>query len=150
VKKSYLASVVLALAAPFVAGTANAQFFAKAEDAIKYRQGAFQMIKSHYGALQPVVRGQVPYDQAKVAAEVSVLDVIATLPWRAFGPGTEGGGALEDIWIDPEGFKAAQDKFLTSLKPLTAAAQEGNLDKLRAAFVETGASCKACHDSYRK
>lgn len=149
-KKSLLAAMVLAVTAPFITGTATAQFFAKAEDAIKYRQGAFQMIRAHFAALQPVVRGQVPYDKARVAADVSVLNVISTLPWQAFGPGTEGGGALEVIWSDTNGFKAAEDKFLASLKPLTAAAQEGNLDKLRAAFVETGASCKACHDSFRK
>lgn len=148
--KPFLAAAVLALTAPFIAGTASAQFFAKAEDAIKYRQGAFQMIKAHFSALQPVIKGQVPYDKARVAAEVSVLDVLSTLPWAAFGPGTEGGGALEVVWSDTNGFKAAQDKFLASLKPLTAAAQEGDLNKLRAAFVDTGASCKACHDNFRK
>jgi len=149
-KKPFLAAVVLALAAPFVTGTANAQFFAKAEDAIKYRQGAFQLIRAHFSALQPVVRGQVPYDKARVAADVSVLNVISTLPWAAFGPGTEGGGALEVVWSDTNGFKAAEDKFLASLKPLTAAAQEGDIDKLRTAFANTGASCKACHDNFRK
>jgi|UniRef100_UPI00404816E7 cytochrome c556 len=149
-KKPMLAAVLIALASPFMAASANAQFFAKAEDAVKYRQGAFQMIKAHFSALQPVIKGQVPYDKARVAAEVSVLDVLSTLPWVAFGPGTEGGGALEVVWSDTNGFKAAQDKFLASLKPLTVAAQAGDLDKLRAAFVKTGASCKACHDNFRK
>lgn len=149
-KKSFLASALFVAMTPFIASTAQAQFFGKAEDAIKYRQGSFQVIKAHFSALQPVVKGQTPYDKAAVAAEVSVLDVVATLPWAAFGPGTEGGDASDDIWLDPEGFKSAQDKFLATLKPLTAAAQEGNLDKLRAAFVDTGSSCKACHDSYRK
>lgn len=89
-KKSFLATAVFVLTAPFMAATASAQFFAKAEDAVKYRQGAFQMIKAHFVALQPVIKGQVPYDKARVAADVSVLDVISTLPWAAFGPGTEG------------------------------------------------------------
>ena len=148
-KKSLLASLTLALAAPLLAANVNAQAFAKGQDAIDYRQGAFQIMKAHFSALQPVVKGQVPYDKAMVEANVQILDQVSKLPWKAFGPGTEGGDALDDIWLDEEGFKAAQKKYLDSLGPLTAAAQEGSLDKLKAAFVKTGASCKACHDSFR-
>lgn len=148
-KKSLLASLTLALAAPLVAVNVNAQAFGKSQDAIDYRQGAFQIMKAHFGALQPVVKGQIPYDKDMVLANVQILDQVSKLPWKAFGPGTEGGDALDDIWLDEEGFKAAQKKYLDSLGPLTAAAQEGNLDKLKAAFVETGASCKACHDNFR-
>lgn len=149
-KHSVFASIILALATPLMVSSVQAQAFPKAQDAIKYRQGAFQIIKAHFGALQPVVKGQVPYDKAAVQANVAVLDVVAKLPWAAFGAGTEGGDAKDDIWLDPEGFKAAQQKFLETLKPLTAAANEGNLDKIKAAFGKTGASCKACHDSFRK
>lgn len=148
-KKSVLASISLALAAPLLAVNVQAQAFGKADDAIDYRQGAFQIIKAHFGALQPVVKGQIPFDQAAVLANVEVLDQVSKLPWRAFGPGTEGGDARDDIWLDEEGFKAAQKKFLDSLVPLTAAAKDGNLDQLKKAFANTGASCKACHDSFR-
>jgi cytochrome c556 len=149
-KKSRLASIALALAAPLVAFNVSAQAFSKGQDAIDYRQGAFQIIKAHFGALQPVVRGQVAYDQAAVMANIDVLNTVSQLPWRAFGPGTEGGDAKADIWQDPDAFKAAQQRYLDSLGPLTAAAQEGSVEKLRAAFADTGASCKACHDSFRR
>lgn len=148
-KKSLFVSLALAVSAPLFAVNAHAQAFPKAEDAVKYRQGAFQIIKAHFGALQPVVKGQVPYDKTAVEANVVVLDQVSKLPWKAFGAGTEGGGAKDDIWLDAEGFKAAQQKYLDTLGPLTAAAKEGSLDKLKAAFAKTGASCKACHDSFR-
>jgi cytochrome c556 len=148
-KKSLFASITLALAAPLVAMNVQAQAFGKAEDAVKYRQGTFQIIKAHFGALQPVVKGQVAFDQAAVLADVEILDQVSKLPWKAFGPGTEGGGARPDIWLDEDGFKAAQQKYLDSLGPLTAAAKAGNLDQLKKAFAATGASCKACHDSFR-
>lgn len=149
-KKSVFASITLALVAPLLAANVHAQAFGKADDAIQYRQGAFQIIKAHFGALQPVVKGQIAYDQAAVLANVEVLDQVSKLPWKAFGPGTEGGDARDDIWLDEEGFKAAQKKFLDSLGPLTAAAKAGNLDDLKKAFANTGASCKACHDSFRE
>ena len=148
-KKSTFASIAIALAAPLLAVNVHAQAFGKADDAIQYRQGAFQIIKAHFGALQPVVKGQVEYDKAAVLANVEVLDQVSKLPWKAFGPGTEGGDARDDIWLDEEGFKAAQKKYLDSLVPLTAAAKDGNLEQLKKAFANTGASCKACHDSFR-
>lgn len=149
-KKSFVGLVAAGCASLF-ALTAAAQTvqFAKPEDAVKYRQGAFQLIRAHFSNLQPVVRGQVPYDKAAVAADVYVLDVVAKLPWAAFAEGTKGGAAKDNVWSDPAGFKKAQEAFLASLGPLTKAADEGDLDKLRAAFAKTGASCKACHDTYR-
>jgi cytochrome c556 len=149
-KKSLIAALWLAVAAPLMVTSAQALQFAKAEDAIKYRQSAFQVIRGHFGALQPVIKGQVPYDKAAVAADVYVLDVVGQLPWKAFGPGTEGGNAKEEIWMDEDGFKKAQEKFQAALKNLTQAADSGDLAKLRAAVGETGASCKACHDSFRR
>lgn len=149
-KKSVLAATILAIAAPLLSTQAHAEFFAKKEDAIKYRQGAFQLIRAHFANLQPVVKGQVPYNKAAIAADVLVLDVVSRLPWAAFAKGTEGGAAKDDIWKDPEGFKKAQEKFQASLKQLTAAADSGDLAKLRAAVGDTGASCKACHDAFRK
>lgn len=149
-KKKFLASALFVAMTPFVANTASAYSFDNVEDAVEYRSAAFLIMKEHFGALQPVVKGQVPFEKEEVASQVAVLNVLATLPWRAFGPGTEGGDASDDIWSDPEGFKAAQEKFLATLPALTAAADEGNLDRLRAAFVDTGSSCKACHDSYRE
>jgi cytochrome c556 len=149
-KKSFLGSLLLALAAPMLAVNVHAQAFSKGEDAVQYRQGAFQIMRAHFGALQPVVRGQVPYDQDAVIANIEVLEQVSQLPWRAFGPGTEGGDARPNVWSDSAAFEAAQQKYLESLGPLMAAAKDGSLDRLRQAFADTGASCKACHDSFRR
>ena len=133
-KKVSLIAMGMVLVLPMFAGSAHAQF-AKAEDAVKYRQSAFQLMASHFGRMQPVVRGQAPYDKAAIKANVDLLVTLSALPWPAFGDGMTGGGAKPEVWSD-----AAK---------LSAAANAGDLDKLRAAFGETGASCKACHDSYR-
>lgn len=66
---------------------AQAQF-AKSEDAIKYRQGAFTVLAAHFGRIGAMVNGRVPYD-AKVAAEnAAVVVAVSALPITAFGPGT--------------------------------------------------------------
>lgn len=138
----------MVLVLPMFAGSAHAQF-AKAEDAVKYRQSAFQLMASHFGRMQPVVRGQAPYDKAAIKANVDLLVTLSALPWPAFGDGMTGGGAKPEVWSDAAGFKKAAENYQASVAKLSAAANAGDLDKLRAAFGETGASCKACHDSYR-
>ena len=147
-KKVSLIAMGMVLVLPMFAGSAHAQF-AKAEDAVKYRQSAFQLMASHFGRMQPVVRGQAPYDKAAIKANVDLLVTLSALPWPAFGDGMTGGGAKPEVWSDAAGFKKAEENYQASVAKLSAAANAGDLDKLRAAFGETGASCKACHDSYR-
>ena len=124
--------------------------FAKPADAIDYRQSALTLMGSHFGRMQPVVKGQAPYDAAQIKANVQLLNTLAELPWAGFGPGTEGGNARPEVWTDAAGFQQKRDRLKENLAKLTVAADSGDLDKLRAAFGDVGASCKACHDSYRK
>ena len=130
-------------------GSAQAQF-AKPEDAVKYRQSALQLIASHFGRMQPVMKGQVPYDAAAIKANVELLKTLSVLPWAGFVEGSQAGtSAKPEVWSDAAGFKAAQSKFEGAVDKLAVAANSGDLDRVRAAFGDVGASCKACHDSYR-
>jgi len=138
------AAASLAVSAP-----ASAQF-AKPETAIKYRQSALTLLASHFGRMDGVVKGQVPYDADAIKQNVAIVSMLAQLPWAAFGEGTEGGGARPEVWSKREGFDAAQVRLKDAVAELSAAADTGDLSKLRAAFGKVGASCKACHDNYRK
>jgi cytochrome c556 len=148
-KKLSILLVSGALLSPLWMSTASAQF-AKPEDAIKYRQSALVVLASQFGRMQPTIKGQVPYDAAAIKANVALVQTLSTLPWSAFGSGTQGNSSAKaEVWSDAAGFKAAQTKFEGAVVKLSAAADAGDLDKLRAAFGDVGASCKACHDSYR-
>ncbi|MDO8692509.1 MAG: cytochrome c [Sheuella sp.] len=146
-----LSSLILTgtLASALWVGSAQAQF-AKPEDAVKYRQSALQLIASHFGRMQPVMKGQVPYDAAAIKANVELLKTLSVLPWAGFVEGSQAGtSAKPEVWSDAAGFKAAQSKFEGAVDKLAVAANSGDLDRVRAAFGDVGASCKACHDSYR-
>jgi cytochrome c556 len=148
-KKLSILLVSGALLSPLWMSSAHAQF-AKPEDAIKYRQAAFVVLASQFGRMQSTVKGQVPYDAAAIKANVALVKTLSTLPWGAFGQGTQGKSAAKpEVWSDAAGFKGAQTKFEGAVVKLSAAADSGDLDKLRATFGDVGASCKACHDSYR-
>ena len=142
-------TALIALACTAAAMPAAAQF-AKPQDAVKYRQAALTVMASHFSRMQPVVRGQAPYDAAQIKANVDILKTLAALPWAGFGPGTEGGDAKPEVWSNAVDFKDKQQRLIDNVGKLSAAADSGDLAKVRAAFGDVGASCKACHDVYRK
>ncbi len=130
---------------------AQAQF-AKAEDAIKYRKASYTVMAAHFGRLGAMASGRAPYD-AKVAAEnAELVATLSKLPWAAYGEGTDKGDtrAKPEIWKESAKFKEASDKMQTEMVKLNMAAKAGNLDALKAAFGPAAASCKACHDNFRK
>lgn len=130
---------------------AQAQF-AKPEDAIKYRKASYTVMAAHFGRLGAMVNGRMPYD-AKVAAENAELVLtLAKLPWAAYGEGTDKGEtrAKPEVWKEAAKFKDAADKMQVEIGKLNVAAKAGNVDALKAAFGPAAASCKACHDTFRK
>lgn len=130
-------------------GFAFAQF-KNAEDAIKYRQSAFTVMANSFGKISAVVKGEAPYNKDEVAKNAAVVATLSTLPWQAFGPGTEGGKAQSDVWSDNAKFKAAADKMQLAVADLNKAAQSGDLESIKKTFGAAGASCKNCHDDFKK
>lgn len=129
---------------------AQAQF-AKPEDAIKYRQSAYSVMGNHFGRLGAMVNGRVPYD-AKIAADnAALVATLAKLPGNAFPVGSETGlntRAKPEIWKDTAKFTAAFEKMVDATSKLPAAA--GDPAALKTAFGAAGATCKACHDDFRR
>lgn len=144
-------SIMSAALAFTLALPAQAQF-AKPEDAIKYRKASFTVMSAHFGRLGAMANGRVPYDAKAAAENAEVVSVLAKLPWTAFGDGTDKGEtrAKPEIWKESAKFKEASDKMVAEMGKLNTAAKAGNLDALKAAFGPAAASCKACHDNFRK
>ena len=145
--KIILASTAATLA--IGAGAAMAQF-QKPEDAIKYRQSVFTVMANSFSKIGAVVKGEAPYNKDDVAKNAAIVATLSPLPWQAFGPGTEGGKAQSDIWSDNAKFKTASEKMQLAVVDLNKAAQSGDLDSIKKAFGAAGASCKGCHDDFRK
>ncbi len=130
---------------------AQAQF-AKPEDAIKYRKASFTVMAAHFGRLGAMANGRAPYDAKAAADNADVVATLAKLPWAAFGEGTDKGDtrAKPEIWKEAAKYKEAADKMQAEIVKLNTAAKAGNIDALKAAFGPAAASCKACHDNFRK
>lgn len=141
-----LAAATLTLSAP-----AAAQF-AKAEDAIKYRQSALFVLGQHFGRLGAMANGKAPFDARLAQENADVVAAMARLPWAAFGPGTDKGAPSKSkptIWTEQARFKEHAEKLEAESIKLAAAAKTGSLDNLKAAFGPAAQTCKSCHDAYR-
>lgn len=143
---------VLATTATAVALSAGSAFaqFQKPEDAIKYRQSVFTVLGNSFGKIAAVVKGEAPYNKDEVAKNAAVVATLSSLPWQAFGSGTEGGKAQPEVWSDSAKFKSNSEKMQLAVANLNTAAQSGDLDNIKKAFGAASQTCKTCHDDFKK
>ena len=137
---------IAAITTSVIAGTALAQF-ARPDAAIKYRKATMTVMGTHFARIGAVAKGEVPFNKDEVAKNAAIVNAMASLPWQAFGPGTEGGDALPSVWSDESKFKSAQEKLIAATASLSSA---GDLDAVKKATANVGAACKNCHDDFKK
>ena len=146
----------LLMVAAAVGGVASAlpaaAQFAKPEDAIKYRRSAFAVMGTHFGRVAAMANGRIPFDAKLAADNAEIAAYMSKLPYAGFVEGSDKGDTKAEpkIWTEKEKFNAAATKMQDEMIKLNAAAKTGSIDTLRAQAGETGRTCKACHDSYRK
>lgn len=140
------ASALAVVAAVSVGASANG----KPEDSIKYRKAVFQVQKWHIGKLVAMAKGEAPFDAATAKTSAMTLQMASQIVGQGFGPGTDKGetDALPKIWTDMAGFQAAGKQFADAATALVPATD--SLDNLKKAIGPVGASCKNCHDNFKK
>jgi cytochrome c556 len=143
--------VLTGLAAMVLTLPAAAQF-AKPEDAIKYRKASFTVMGAHFSRVGAMANGRAPYDAKAAAENADIAAAMSKLHWAAFSEGSDKGEtrAKPEIWKDSAKFKEAGDKMQAELSKLAVAVKAGNVDALKTAFGPAAATCKACHDNFRK
>ena len=147
-KNTYKIAIV-AITSTVIAGTALAQF-ARPDAAIKYRKATFTVMGNHFARIGAVAKGEVSFNKDEVAKNAAIVNTMASLPWQAFGPGTEGGDALPAVWSDESKFKSAQEKLISAAASLNSAASSGDLEAVKKATAAVGGTCKGCHDDFKK
>ena len=140
---------IAAITTSVIAGTALAQF-ARPDAAIKYRKATMTVMSTHFARIGAVAKGEVPFNKDEVAKNAAIVNAMASLPWQAFGPGTEGGDALPAVWSDESKFKSAQEKLISAAASLNSAANSGDLEAVKKATAAVGGACKGCHDDFKK
>jgi cytochrome c556 len=142
---------ILAFAVAVMAAAPASAQFARAEDAVKYRQGALYVLSQHFARIGAMVNGRTPYDARAAVENAELVAALARLPATGFGKGTEhvSQKAKPEIWTEQAQFKEQSDRMVNESARMLAAARANNLDQLKAAYAATAATCKSCHDGYR-
>jgi cytochrome c556 len=115
------------------------------------RQKAFKGFKKEMGIMSKAVKAS-DFDAAEFLAAATRLDSASNTPWAHFTAGSNGGDteAKPAVWSQPAEFKKAADNFKAEAAKLKMVAATNNLDQIRAQLGATGATCKACHDSFKQ
>lgn len=143
----------LCVVAGFAAAVPVQAQFAKPEDAIRYRQSAYVLMGNHMTRIAAQLRADKP-DLAAIQRSVGIIDFASQLPGEAYIPGSDKGGvpptrARPEVFTDPK-VREVGKAMRAEVVKLTEVAKGGDLAAIRTQFGETGKSCKACHDNYRK
>lgn len=98
-----------------------------------------------------MVKGDETYNVDQFKAAAATFSENARKPFDHFASDPQGnGGHLPSVWEKPTEFNAERDKFLAAVDDLNTKAQAGNLEEIKVAYGNVGASCKSCHDAFRK
>lgn len=145
-----LRAAALAAALAGLAAPAAAQF-ARPDEAVKYRQGAWLVLNHHFTRIGSMVRGRVPFDPRLALQDAEVVATLARMPFAAFGPGTDTprDHARPEIWTEAARFREHNERLVAESSRLLAAARTQDLAQIKAAFGPTANTCKECHDAYR-
>ena len=148
-KKPLAALVLMTLTA-----AAMAQQAMKPEEMIKARKAGYSFMSWNMGKIKANLDGSFNKDQVVAAANV-VAAVANSGMGALFGPGTDKEVGGEKTRVKPEFFQQ-QDKvrelamnFNKEANELAKVAETGDKAAIQAQFGKTGATCKACHDSFR-
>ncbi len=117
-----------------------------------YRQSWFTLLAMNFGPMGAMVKGEMPWDDAKMQAYANDLAAITQLDLvRGFAPGSEKGTtrAKPDIWKNQDDFAAKFKDLQNAAAELKSAAAGGDRKQIAAQVGATGKTCKACHDEYK-
>jgi cytochrome c556 len=117
-----------------------------------FRQSYFTLLAMNFGPIAAMVKGEMPYDDAKVLSLAEDVNAIANIDVaRAFGPGSDKGTtrAKPAIWENTDDFVEKYQALQKAAGGLLAAAQSGDKGAVGAAVKDTGGTCKSCHDEYK-
>ena len=146
---------VVALVLAGLASAVFAQQPLKPEEMIKFRKSGYSFMSWNMGKIKANLDGTFNKDQ--VAASANAVAAIANSGMGAlFGPGTDKDVGNEKTRVKPEFFQQS-DKVRELAMNLSKEASElakvaaaGDKAAIQEQFGKTGATCKACHDSFRK
>lgn len=121
-------------------------------DPVRYRQSGFYLIGWHFEPMAAMIKGEKSMDAKDFATHAQFVADIARILPEGFANGPHKGktDAKPEIWKNPDDFAKKMKAFQDQSALLAQTAQGGDTAQIKAQFIKTAETCKACHDDYRK
>jgi cytochrome c556 len=118
---------------------------------VEARKALMKLNGQHGAAITKMVRGEDPYDAAKVNAAFDQWADTGQKLGDLFPDNSKTGEtrALPKIWEDRAAFNTRLEQFRKDVAENRAKAT-ANLDGLKAAMPAVGRNCNACHETFRR
>ena len=143
--------IALALALGIAATAALAH--TGATGIVKERMDAMSELEDRMKAIVAMLKGKAPFDAAAVKAAAEVMAGHAARMPNQFPEGSlkHPSEALPAIWTDWTAFANLAEDMKSRAHALEAAAGTAtDASGISSEFVAVGATCKSCHDKFRK
>jgi cytochrome c556 len=117
-----------------------------------YRQSYFALLAANFGPMVATIKGEVPWNQAKMEDWANDLAALSTLDvMRGFVDGSDKGTtrAKPDIWENKADFESKLGDLHKALEALQLATAGGDREAIGKQVGAAGKACKACHDEYK-
>jgi len=124
----------------------------KGEQALKYRKSVYQVMAWNFAPMAAMAQGKLPYDAASFMLRAERVAVIAPMLKEAYPPESRNvaNSKLKPVmWENRADFDAKLQSLIDKTAALAATAKAGDFEKSKAAFMDAGGACKACHDKYK-
>ncbi len=117
-----------------------------------YRQSYFALVGTNFGPMASMVKGEMPWDQARMEGFANDLATLMELDvLRGFVDGSDKGTtrAKPEIWENKADFEQKLGDLKTAVTAPQQATAGGDKKQIAAAVGDAGKACKACHDEYK-
>jgi cytochrome c556 len=153
--KTFITLVVLTSLCISSAALANPVSSEKqANTAVQFRQAILQLVRSNMGPMGAMAKGDIPYDAQVMELNSLRIEQLGLMmedyfvaDTRAFDIET---GALDTIWDNQADFNQKAQNMVDAAIKVREVASANATDDFRKAIGALGATCKACHDDYKK
>ena len=146
-------TVFLGCALFMSAALATPAVLAKENPAIAYRKSVMTLLGSNFGPMSMTAKGDIPWDDARMAAWGKDLKTVTSLNILRGFPEDSGTGktnAKPEIWQNFDDFKKKLETMQLEAAKLGDLAAAGDRKAITEQIAVTGKSCKSCHEKYEK
>ncbi|WP_371195877.1 cytochrome c [Glaciecola sp. SC05] len=149
---SFIALLSIVASASAIANPVESEKQAKA--AIQFRQAILQLVRSNMGPMGAMAKGDIPYDSEVMMVNSQRIEQLGLMMEDYFAADTRAfdleTGAKDNIWTNQEDFNKKAENMVMAAIQVQEVASAGMTDDYRKSIGALGATCKACHDDYKK